>query len=393
MVVGVLRGFVSLLLVSGKNVLFVGAPGVGKTRLALESAGFMTGCGPVLVVGRDGLSFEDLVVRFERAGGGLRRVFGGFGCAVLRSWVSLLRGVGPCHVVFDELNRANVDLIFGDLFTALDLAYRYRVPVVKAHELEDRAAVEECVGGVGDVVDRLRELAGRLGGLPLPYSFRLFATMNVVDRAQLFKLSFALLRRFAYLYVLPFYEDYEPSLREISPKEGGVFAKKLDEALDRFVDRAIEELSPSDAVEGDIATLVKLNFSDRAGIKEEVRGLWSKLGLGGLLAWTLGVAKDLGLELGPSVLTDLARLLVVYVSLRHLLSDLREEALADLAYSSLVLSQFSSAVPKLRFRALLSFNDKSRALFADFARRVQEIFGKASISYKIADALLQELPE
>ncbi|WP_231818733.1 AAA family ATPase [Thermoproteus tenax] len=382
-----LRMFVVPLLASGKNVLFVGAPGVGKTKLALESAEFMTACAPALVVGRDGLSHEDLVAKYERAGGGLRRAYGPFGCAVLRSWASLLRGSGPCHVVFDELNRANVDLIFGDLFTALDLAYRYRVPALKAHELDD-AAVEECAGAA---VRELKELAARLGGLPLPYSFRLFATMNVVDRAQLFRLSFALLRRFAYLYVPPFYERYEPRLEEGAVPRAA--AGPLERALDGFVDRAVEELTPSDAVEGDIATLVRLDFSDRARVKEEVRGLWSELGLGGLLAWTLDVAKDLGLELGPSVLTDLARLLAAYAGLRRTLPNLRREAFVDLAYSSLVLSQFSAAVPKLRFRALLSSNDRSRSQFADFVGGVKRIFGEDSLSYRIADALLQELPE
>jgi len=70
-------------------------------------------------------------------------------------------------------NRANVDLAFGKFFTLLDPAHREKEKLeIYGHE-------------------------GVKASITVPFSFRVLATMNNYDRALLFKLGYALTRRFA----------------------------------------------------------------------------------------------------------------------------------------------------------------------------------------------------
>jgi len=74
-------------------------------------------------------------------------------------------------LIIDEINRANVDLAFGKFFTLLDPIHREK------EKLE--------IPGSGE------------NSIEVPYVFRVLATMNSYDRALLFKLGYALTRRFA----------------------------------------------------------------------------------------------------------------------------------------------------------------------------------------------------
>jgi len=93
--------FVELALVAGKNLLFVGAPGVGKTRLALYSAKLFTECPPVVEVGRDGLTYDDLVLHFVASGSGARPRLGSFAKAVVVSkrWIKRGRGLASLFLM------------------------------------------------------------------------------------------------------------------------------------------------------------------------------------------------------------------------------------------------------------------------------------------------------
>ena len=104
-------------------------------------------------------------------------------------------------LIIDELNRADIDKAFGPLFTLLSSAG------------ED--------GGGGDVTLPFRRAeksvrivwANRRDHASSPYAltptWRLIGTLNVRDKATLFQLSFAFLRRFAVIEVpLPPEEDY-----------------------------------------------------------------------------------------------------------------------------------------------------------------------------------------
>lgn len=165
--------------VDGKHVLLYGPPGTGKTTLA----------GLVAQLFDCESRFETAVADwtpFETIGGfNLTSADGKEGLApvagvITEAVVSCLEriaarhfdGIGPqgTWLILDELNRANMDAAFGQFFTALDPNHpRVSLPFFDGPRRE----------------------------LHVPHRFRLIGTMNTYDKNFLFRLSYALTRRFA----------------------------------------------------------------------------------------------------------------------------------------------------------------------------------------------------
>jgi MoxR-like ATPase len=188
-------------LLSGRHLILSGAPGTGKSHLATLLATEVFGYYPLLVTATAEWSTFDVV-------GGLVPVAGKSGVlhydvrpgvvyeALKRNWLLAAEGVvqrnaesrfmrvgtvqedhvwAGTWLVIDELNRADVDKAFGELFTALESGY-LRVP---------RPGAESSML------------------FPLPGDFRIIATLNTRDRHYLFNLSEALKRRFAFVELEP----------------------------------------------------------------------------------------------------------------------------------------------------------------------------------------------
>lgn len=184
---------------AGKNVIFTGPPGCGKSKLASFLAKEATGQEPLMATASPAWTSGDLVGRYMPARDGNGLVFQeGF----------LLRAVPQSGVskwlIIDEFNRADIDSCFGELFSVL-AGDAVQLPFEKLAEgdgepVEDgeKAHSTSFVRIIPAAADDIDEQSG---DYRVPRRFRLVGTMNDADRSGLNNLSFALMRRFAFIPV------------------------------------------------------------------------------------------------------------------------------------------------------------------------------------------------
>jgi 5-methylcytosine-specific restriction protein B len=162
---------------AGKHLLFVGPPGTGKTELALclaraaQADGYCSGLF-TSTASADWTTYETIGGYALEKDGRLEFRTGVF-----------LRALDQYQwLLIDELNRADIDKAFGELMTVLS----------------GKGADTPYVGpgnrpiGIGPESSRSHVM---------PKTFRVIATMNLWDKTSLFRLSYAVQRRFAIIHV------------------------------------------------------------------------------------------------------------------------------------------------------------------------------------------------
>ena len=168
-------------LASGKqHIMLYGPPGTGKTTLARWIASTLTGGQWTLITGSSDWSSQDIIGGYQPVGGGSVAFIPG---VLLRNFDRPL--------IIDELNRCDIDKVIGPLFTVLSgqqTTLPYRLNIEKADSLQ-YVILPESKRSTAE-----HEFA------PGP-AWRLLATINSIDKAALYQMSYALSRRFGWVYV------------------------------------------------------------------------------------------------------------------------------------------------------------------------------------------------
>lgn len=179
---------------SGKHIMLTGAPGTGKTNLALDvckvAVNHKFTNGYVLTTATsDWTTFDTIGGYMPNEKSQLIFNEGKFLQAIKEDkWL-----------IIDEINRSDIDKAFGQLFTVLsgqevELPFKVDGKSVKIEPTDEYRSYYDSTNATYYV--------GK--------NWRILATMNVYDKDYLFEMSYAFMRRFTFIYIdLPVEEEYK----------------------------------------------------------------------------------------------------------------------------------------------------------------------------------------
>lgn len=216
-------------LAAGKHVLLLGAPGVGKTELAEAVCRSIQQPYDVVTATSDWTSVHTI-------GGYMPVPMEGSNAEPLDFIPGVFTEAMAANkwLIIDEMNRADIDKAFGEMFTLLGgkrksimLPYRKR---------QDDGSYRRVVLGMANTQETESHVYG------LDPSWRLIGTMNTFDKASLFQMSFAFSRRVAVIDIaIPGESDYRAILE--------IAASLIDDSDKKFHDGVLDLLVAIFAVE------------------------------------------------------------------------------------------------------------------------------------------------
>ena len=283
-----IRNQIRAALNGGKHVVFTGPPGTGKSKLATAVCAQLTETGiidnSVFTTATAEWTAYDTVGGYmpsqDKGDGSLEFSPGQF----LRCFRTDEGDVQNRWLVIDELNRSNIDKAFGQLFSVLsgdsvELPYE-RDDTVTIDWVDDETPREE------------REaIATNPDRYPVTPQWRLLGTMNTADKASLYEMSYAFMRRFAFIHIgIPeLIEDGDVQAWLLNPAAG-----KDNYATSWLSIRPTTELDIEDAVDDEsIGTARTLeNIGDRIAV------LWYNI--------------NADHEIGPALIEDITSYTAAY---------------------------------------------------------------------------------
>jgi MoxR-like ATPase len=209
-----IRNEIEASLNSGKHIIFTGPPGTGKTKLAKEICRQSA---------RDLRQVDDHTFTTATSEWTAFDTIGGYVPSTNteesrdeltfqpRLFLNCFRreqeGIVNNWLIIDEINRSDIDKAFGQLFSVLS-GDSVELPYERQNQVEivsvDRDASD----------DDLRAISSNPDVFPVTPSWRLIATMNTYDKASLYEMSYAFMRRFNFVHVgIPNLETDDGTIR------------------------------------------------------------------------------------------------------------------------------------------------------------------------------------